>query len=647
MRSDGSIVFNTEIDNSDVEKDLNEAKRKIEKANKEIADAEDAKLPLVEEAKKLGAELDNAKAKLAALQKQQASASSALSGANPVAYSEAFAKKAQIDTEAASQQKEVDKLQRKWDGVNDKVDRYNAKINRAQTSLTEQTAKAGQLSAQLAKGSNGMSDALAAAHASAKKLEKRIISLASRVLVFSVLATALRTVRDYMGKMLESNEEYTTQLAKLKGALLTAFQPIYEVLVPALISLMKIATSVVQAIARVAAFLGGKSVSEYAASAKAIYEEANAIKETGKAAKEAQKSLAGFDEINKLSGNSKENSGSESATTTPNFSDFSTEEYAQKLDELTLILSGALLALGAILAFSGANIPLGIGLMAFGAVGLAAEAAMNWGAIVEALQGPIGEIITIMSSALLVLGAILAFTGAALPLGIGLMVAGALGLASTIAANWSAVEGPLSTALSSIMVILGGAMLVIGVIMCLTGAGLGVGLALILTGLAGTITAVNASDNPLTRFVKGLVNGIIGLINLIIDAINALFHIKFDGLKIGGVQLIPKIDFHLLKLPKIPLLAQGGVIPPNREFLAVLGDQKHGTNIEAPLATIQEAVALVMEDMTGGMMAGFEATVAVLKEILEAVYGIEVGDDVIGRAVARYNAKMAIARGGV
>lgn len=39
----------------------------------------------------------------------------------------------------------------------------------------------------------------------------------------------------------------------------------------------------------------------------------------------------------------------------------------------------------------------------------------------------------------------------------------------------------------------------------------------------------------------------------------------------------------------IPRLATGTVIPPNREFLAVLGDQKHGTNIEAPLDTLMQA----------------------------------------------------------
>lgn len=47
----------------------------------------------------------------------------------------------------------------------------------------------------------------------------------------------------------------------------------------------------------------------------------------------------------------------------------------------------------------------------------------------------------------------------------------------------------------------------------------------------------------------------------------------------------------------IPYLASGAVIPPNREFLAVLGDQKAGTNVEAPLSTIQEAVRNEMKNM--------------------------------------------------
>ena len=59
----------------------------------------------------------------------------------------------------------------------------------------------------------------------------------------------------------------------------------------------------------------------------------------------------------------------------------------------------------------------------------------------------------------------------------------------------------------------------------------------------------------------------------------------------------------------IPKLAQGAVIPPNREFLAVLGDQKHGTNIEAPLDTIKQAVSEVMSTM--GATSGFRGRIEV------------------------------------
>lgn len=626
MRSDGAIVFNTKIDNSDVDKDLRETKRKIEKSNKEIAQAESAKMPLLEDAKKLGVELDNAKEKLAQLQAQQSAAATALSGPDPAAYIEAATVKPEIDLSVSSQQKEVDRLQREWDKVNNKVDQYDQKIEKAKVSLAEQSAKAGELSAQLTKSGNGMAKAMAKVDASTKMIKKRLLSLALSVLVFSVISEGLRQVRDYMGAALKSNEEYTAQLAKLKGALLTAFQPIYEFLVPALISLMKVATAAVQAVAHVAAFLGGKSVKEYAANAKALHEEAKAIEETGKAAKKAQKSLAGFDEINKLSGNA-EDSTDDSAMVAPDFSDFSTEEYAQKIDELTLILSGALLALGAILTFSGANIPLGIGLMALGAVGLATEAVMNWSAIVEALRGPIGAIVAIASTALLALGLILVCTGANIPLGIALIAAGAAGLVTVTAVNWNAIREKISDVWSGIK-------------------------QWWKSNVAPIFTRKYWGDKfsvmgeALKDTWKSAINVVIELVNKFTAWLNDKLHLEWDAVSIAGVEVIPAVDYQLLSIPRIPKLAQGAVIPPNREFMAVLGDQRHGTNIEAPLETIQEAVAAVMADFHAGNMAGHEATVAVLKEILEAVLGIEIGDSVIGEAYERYRRKMAIAKGG-
>ena len=160
--------------------------------------------------------------------------------------------------------------------------------------------------------------------------------------------------------------------------------------------------------------------------------------------------------------------------------------------------------------------------------------------------------------------------------------------------------------------------------------------------------------NGIGETIKTAVNGIIGFINRMISAvvtginavINALNGLSFDLPDIFGGG---HVGFHIstLTAPQIPYLAQGAVIPANREFLAVLGDQSHGTNVEAPLDTIKQAVAEVMEDLQAGQMAGFEAVVSVLREILSAVYGIELTDEDVGRAVQRWQRKQLIATGGV
>ena len=160
--------------------------------------------------------------------------------------------------------------------------------------------------------------------------------------------------------------------------------------------------------------------------------------------------------------------------------------------------------------------------------------------------------------------------------------------------------------------------------------------------------------NGISSTIKNAVNGIIGFINRMISAvvtginavINALNGLSFDLPDIFGGG---HVGFHIstLTAPQIPYLAQGAVIPANREFLAVLGDQSHGTNVEAPLDTIKQAVAEVMEDLQAGQMAGFEAVVSVLREILSAVYGIELTDEDVGHAVQRWQRKQLTATGGV
>lgn len=97
----------------------------------------------------------------------------------------------------------------------------------------------------------------------------------------------------------------------------------------------------------------------------------------------------------------------------------------------------------------------------------------------------------------------------------------------------------------------------------------------------------------------------------------------------------------------VPGLARGAVLPANRPFLAVVGDQRDGVNVEAPLTTIQEAVALVMEDQTQALTAGMEANLSVARDILDAVLGIRIGDEIIAQASERYYRTKAVAEGGI
>lgn len=157
-------------------------------------------------------------------------------------------------------------------------------------------------------------------------------------------------------------------------------------------------------------------------------------------------------------------------------------------------------------------------------------------------------------------------------------------------------------------------------------------------------SGIKSAVNGIIGFINGMIQAAVNGLNRVIDAINTLSFDVPDWVPgIGGSTL--GFNFGTITAPQIPYLAQGAVIPPNREFMAVLGDQSHGTNVEAPLATIQQAVASVMQDYQDGNLAALEQVVAVLRQILEAVYGIHIGDAVIGQAVARYNSRQAIITG--
>lgn len=97
------------------------------------------------------------------------------------------------------------------------------------------------------------------------------------------------------------------------------------------------------------------------------------------------------------------------------------------------------------------------------------------------------------------------------------------------------------------------------------------------------------SVNAMTSAVEGFVNFFIKGINLLIGGLNKINIDIPDWIpNIGGKSF----GFSISAIPEIslPRLAKGAVIPPNAEFAAVLGDQRHGRNLEAPEGLIRQIV---------------------------------------------------------
>lgn len=131
----------------------------------------------------------------------------------------------------------------------------------------------------------------------------------------------------------------------------------------------------------------------------------------------------------------------------------------------------------------------------------------------------------------------------------------------------------------------------------------------IFAGIFGALKAIALA--PINAII-GILNGLIDSINWVIEKVNGIsFTNPFTGNTVG---------FNFPSIGKIPYLAQGAVIPPNREFMAVLGDQSSGTNIEAPLETIKQALSEVMTQQGGGdINIKFTGDLAQLARVLQPV----------------------------
>lgn len=308
---------------------------------------------------------------------------------------------------------------------------------------------------------------------------------------------------------------------------------------------------------------------------------------------------------------------------------------------ITTLVSVAFLAIGAALAFSGANIPLGLALLAAGAVTMGTAIMPNWNDLSDNVQQKISMITTVVGGALLAVGAILALSGVALPLGLGLMAAGALSLGAVATLNWDFVVNSIKKVVSVITGILSGALIVLGVLLCLSGAGVGLGLAVLAAGLSLSYAAWTLDDNPITRFVRQMANSIIGLVNGVIDAINDMFHIQFNGLSVMGITLIPAFDIRLVDIPHIPFFEDGGFPNEGQLFIA----REAGAEMVGAMGR-RTAVAnndQIVEGISAGVSVANDGVIAAIYALLNVVeekdMSVVIGDNEIGHSYDRYKEK--------
>ena len=507
MAADGSIVIETNIDNKKAQKELNQLAKKIQSLEDQLTSKKQGRFPLVKNLNAVNAELEEARKQLSMLQDEQNAINAAMKpGSSADDYMRAYSDRPMVDSKLKKQQEKVDAIEKEWRQAEKALSDYDSKISGLEGKLNLAKEEAGGLQQNMAKSGPAaakMAKSVDRAQKSASKFSSRMREVIRSALVFTVITQGLAKFREWMGKVIKTNDEARASIARLKGALLTLAQPMIEVIIPAFTSFVDMLARIISMAARITAALFGTTAEKAADSAENLYEETEALEKTGEAAEEAGKSLASFDEINQLSGssNKSENQAQQDQSIEPDFSIVKTSIQDALSAILELLTGAALLAIGAILVFTGASIPVGLALMVAGALAIVDAVTSNPEAIKALLQGGLGEALSIIGPLVAVIGVLLVITGHIL-IGISLIIMGAAIWATGAA---SGDEGDfiqnILTRLSEAAAVIGPLIAVLGVFLVITGHIL-LGVAFIIAGAA--LWAVGKAAGDEGDFVENI-----------------------------------------------------------------------------------------------------------------------------------------------
>lgn len=348
--------------------------------------------------------------------------------------------------------------------------------------------------------------------------------------------------------------EYASTLLQVKNSVGAAVMPALAALLPVINTIASAFITAANAVNQFFQALRGQTT--FTKAKKNAVDYAKSLKTASGAAKELQKTLLGFDEINRLNDENKGGGGGATGADYSNmFEEAKVSEKAQKFAEVLTkiqefvtsaygILTSALgmFVIGAILTFSGANILLGLGLMAAGAYLFAKEIAANWDEMTEKVKDTIEKIMIAVGAGVLVVGVILAFSGANIPLGIGLMLTGAAVLGAAAKLDWERMKKQLQGTLGKILAAVSAGLLVLGCVLTFSGANLPLGIGLMIAGAAGLASVVAVNWETIRTALQGELGKTLALVA--------------SGLLVLGVVLV----FSGVMLPLgIALIAAGAV----------------------------------------------------------------------------------------
>lgn len=455
------------------------------------------------------------------------------------------------------------------------------------------------------------------------KFKNKMSRLVGTAMVFSLIRSGLSSLSKKFISLLKTNDQFSNNLNQIKANLMTAFAPIYNACLPAINSLMNAISKVTGTLAVFISGLFGKTASQAKENAKALYDQANAQT----AVNEAQENLASFD---KLEVNSDDSSSSSSGTSQGDKIDFSGEiQVSQKLldilngikdfvsnhgQECLSLLGGLVGGIGLFKLGLDGITSLGIGIMIVGIIGLIQS-------IIDYLQDPswenFGKIISNIGLIILGLGVVIG--------SVPLMIAGALVLIvglivkywddikaffmkiiewiqnhiEDIKRDWGLVGEFFASLVTNILElfihtfedIFNSVKNVLdGIIELVSGVFTGDwekawnGVKKIFSGIFQTLFSI--AKAPLNAIIA-LLNSLIAGINICINGLNKIQFDVPDWIPLIGGK---KFGFNISPIGKIPMLAQGAVIPANAPFTAILGDQKNGKNLELPETLLRKII---------------------------------------------------------